>query len=73
MNGFFSVIGSVLTTMLSMTFGFHAVQFGAVAIYAIAVARAMRRIDRRAPSDEVATPFVDAEIEPPVAATFAPT
>ena len=31
-NGFFSVIGSVLTTMLAMTFGFREVQFGAVAI-----------------------------------------
>jgi MFS family permease len=71
-NGFFSVIGSVLTTMLSMTFGFRAVQLGAVAMYAIAVL-AYRRIERRAPSDEVAMPFVDAEVEPPVAATFAPT
>jgi hypothetical protein len=35
-NGFFSVIGSVLTTILSMTFGFHAVQFGALAVYALA-------------------------------------
>jgi hypothetical protein len=35
-NGFFAVIGSVLTTMLSMTYGFHAVQFGALVIYAIA-------------------------------------
>jgi hypothetical protein len=35
-NGFFSVIGSVLTTILSMTFGFRAVQFAALAIYVIA-------------------------------------
>ena len=35
-NGFFSVIGSVLTTILSMTFGFHAVQFGALVVYALA-------------------------------------
>jgi hypothetical protein len=42
-NGFFSVIGSVLTTMLSMTFGFRAVQLGAVAMYAVAVL-AYRRI-----------------------------
>jgi hypothetical protein len=35
-NGFFSVIGSVLTTILSMTFGFRAVQFAALGIYAIA-------------------------------------
>ena len=49
-NGFFSVIGSVLTTMLSMTFGFRAVQLGAVAMYAIAVL-AYRQIDRRWPID----------------------
>jgi hypothetical protein len=36
-NGFFSVIGSVLTTMLSMTFGFHAVQYAALGIYGLAV------------------------------------
>jgi hypothetical protein len=36
-NGFFSVIGSVLTTVLSMTFGFNAVLFMAVVIYAVAV------------------------------------
>ena len=32
-NGFFSVIGSLLTTMASMTWGFRAVLFGALAIY----------------------------------------
>jgi predicted MFS family arabinose efflux permease len=36
-NGFFSVIGSVLTTILSMAVGFRAVQYAALAIYAIAV------------------------------------
>ena len=36
-NGFFSVIGSVLTTILSMTFGFRTVQLGALATYAVAV------------------------------------
>ena len=36
-NGFFSVIGSVLTTILSMALGFRAVQFAALAFYAIAV------------------------------------
>ena len=36
-NGFFSVIGSVLTTILSMALGFRTVQFAALAIYAIAV------------------------------------
>jgi hypothetical protein len=36
-NGFFSVIGAVLTTILSMTFGFRAVQLAALAVYAVAV------------------------------------
>ena len=36
-NGFFAVIGSVLTTILSMALGFRAVQFAALAVYAIAV------------------------------------
>jgi hypothetical protein len=36
-NGFFSVIGSVLTTILSMALGFRTVQFAALAIYGIAV------------------------------------
>jgi hypothetical protein len=37
-NGFFAVIGSVLTTILSMALGFRTVQFAALAIYVIAVA-----------------------------------
>jgi hypothetical protein len=36
-NGFFSVVGSVLTTILSMTFGFGIVQYLALATYAVAV------------------------------------
>ena len=36
-NGFFAVIGSVLTTILSMALGFRTVQFVALAVYAIAV------------------------------------
>jgi hypothetical protein len=36
-NGFFAVIGSVLTTILSMALGFRTVQFAALAVYAIAV------------------------------------
>ncbi len=36
-NGFFSVIGSVLTTILSMAVGFRLVQFAALGAYAIAV------------------------------------
>jgi hypothetical protein len=72
-NGFFSVIGSVLTTILSMTFGFRAVQLGAVAMYAIAVV-AYRGLDRRTPADEPAISLIDAPVEPPVAAaTVTPT
>ena len=35
-NGVFSVIGSVLTTILSMTFGFRAVQAIALGTYLLA-------------------------------------
>jgi predicted MFS family arabinose efflux permease len=41
-NGFFSVIGSVLTTMLSMTYGFRTVQYMALGLYAIAVVAFLR-------------------------------
>jgi hypothetical protein len=41
-NGFFSVIGSVLTTILSMTFGFRSVQMAALAIYVVAVLAFLR-------------------------------
>ncbi len=37
-NGFASVVGAVLSTMLAMTFGFHVVMIVALVIYAIAVA-----------------------------------
>ena len=48
MNGFFSVIGSVLTTILSMTFGFRTVQFAALVVYVIAVFAFSRLALRRA-------------------------
>jgi spermidine synthase len=35
-NGFFSVIGSVLTTILSMSYGFSTVQYLALVVYSIA-------------------------------------
>ncbi len=35
-NGFFSVIGSVLTTILSMSYGFNTVQFLALGVYVVA-------------------------------------
>jgi hypothetical protein len=41
-NGFFSVIGSVLTTILSMTFGFRRVQLFALVVYAVAVVALLR-------------------------------
>ena len=34
-NGFFSVISSVLTTMLSMSYGFDAVMWISLAVYAV--------------------------------------
>jgi hypothetical protein len=61
-NGFFSVIGSVLTTILSMSFGFRAVQLAALAIYAVAVLAfiALRRsADRAAPQDAEPVPPAD--------------
>lgn len=60
-NGFFSVIGSVLTTILSMTFGFRAVQLAALAVYGVATLTFLR-LHRSAPTvgDEAATPILDA-------------
>jgi hypothetical protein len=51
-NGFFSVIGSVLTTILSMAFGFRAVQFAALGAYAIAVV-AFTRLPAPAPPSAI--------------------
>ncbi len=45
-NGVFSVIGSVLTTILSMSWGFRTVQLLALVTYGLAVA-ALWRLDRR--------------------------
>lgn len=41
-NGFFSVIGSVLTTILSMIFGFRVVMFMALGVYALATLMFLR-------------------------------
>jgi hypothetical protein len=51
-NGFFSVIGSVLTTILSMSFGFSTVQYLALVVYAIAALAYTRlvTIAKRAPA-----------------------
>lgn len=50
-NGFFSVIGSVLTTILSMSFGFTAVQYLGLAVYGIAVVAYMRLSAQRTPTE----------------------
>ena len=47
-NGFASVIGAVLTTILAMTFGFRMVLFLALAIYAVALV-ALRALLRATP------------------------
>jgi spermidine synthase len=52
-NGFFSVIGSTLTTILSMTYGFRAVLLGSVALYLVVVVL-LRVLVRRVPSEQVA-------------------
>jgi hypothetical protein len=64
-NGFFSVIGSVLTTILSMALGFRAVQFAALAIYAVAVV-AFTRLPR--PAND---PVLSIEEQPIVATVTA--
>jgi glucan phosphoethanolaminetransferase (alkaline phosphatase superfamily) len=45
-NGFFSVIGSVLTTILSMSYGFSTVQALAFVVYALAVVVLRRLVTR---------------------------
>ncbi len=67
-NGFFSVIGSVLTTILSMSYGFSTVQYFALVVYAIAALAYTRlvAIARRTP-EPVLIPV------PPVVAPSAAT
>jgi hypothetical protein len=62
-NGFFSVIGSVLTTMLSMRFGFDLVQYVALATYAVAVVVFLRLL-RQAPTEVTVTDLDTAEDTP---------
>ncbi|MEP6623721.1 MAG: hypothetical protein ABJC79_04715, partial [Acidimicrobiia bacterium] len=47
-NGFFSVIGSVLTTILAMSIGFRSVQLVALGVYAVAVVAYLRLRNRAA-------------------------
>jgi hypothetical protein len=69
-NGFFSVIGSVLTTILSMSFGFSAVQFLALAVYVVAALTYTRlaSIARRTTVDPEAPPPAETSPTPAVAA-----
>jgi hypothetical protein len=57
-NGFFSVIGSVLTTILAMTYGFRFVQFLGLVVYAIAAVAllGLQRIADRAPALDTSDP-----------------
>ena len=52
-NGFASVIGSVLTTILAMTFGFTAVLLVALAVYGVALL-VLRGLTRDADAAEAA-------------------
>ncbi|MGZ4756816.1 MAG: hypothetical protein ACXVJW_18570 [Acidimicrobiia bacterium] len=64
-NGFFSVIGSVLTTILSMSYGFNTVQYLALVVYGIA-ALAFTRIAAVARRTQVAVeqPVIEPVAEP---------
>jgi hypothetical protein len=70
-NGFASVIGAVLTTILAMSFGFRTVLFMALALYlvAIAVLRTLLNATEPAPADAADVP---AEPRAPTA-TVAPS
>lgn len=59
-NGVFSVIGSVLTTILAMSWGFHTVHLIALAVYGLAVL-ALWRLDVRRRAMGIGIP----ETEPP--------
>jgi MFS family permease len=59
-NGFASVVGAVLTTILAMALGFGVVLFLALIAYGVAVA-ALRRLLRASPSSE---PAPEAEAQP---------
>jgi spermidine synthase/MFS family permease len=49
-NGFFSVIGSTLTTMVSMTYGFRAVLWTAVLLYLVVIVLLVRLAGRKPPT-----------------------
>ncbi len=59
-NGFFSVIGSVLSTILAMSIGFRSVQLIALGVYAVAVLAFARLSSRAARLEPV--PLLDGVI-----------
>lgn len=71
-NGFFSVIGSVLTTILSMTFGFNLVQYAALGVYAVAVVAFVVLYRRAEHARPVEVPTAQVEPVPVGAATPSP-
>jgi MFS family permease len=64
-NGFFSVIGSVLTTILSMSFGFSAVQFLALGVYIVAALAFTRisAVSKRTPVLNLEAPASEPEVQ----------
>ncbi len=60
-NGFFSVIGSTLTTIVSMSYGFRVVLLSAVVLYLIVIVL-LRRLVRHTTSR--AAPMEAAELLP---------
>jgi hypothetical protein len=71
-NGFFSVIGSVLTTILAMSFGFRLVQYVALAVYVVAALAFTRlRVIARQRGSETPEPppAIPPEPTPAVSAT----
>jgi hypothetical protein len=65
-NGFFSVIGSVLTTILSMSYGFSTVQFLALGVYVVAALAFTRiaAVARRTSAPAVEQPVIEPVAEP---------
>jgi spermidine synthase len=71
-NGFASVVGAVLTTILAMTFGFRVVLFLALVVYAIAVV-ALRGLLRDAPGARPVPAELTVPVEPEASVARAPS
>jgi MFS family permease len=71
-NGFASVVGAVLTTILAMQFGFRTVLFVALAVYVVAVL-ALRGLLRDATDVTPVPAEVTVPVEPETSATRAPS